>query len=240
MILVVGAFVPAVSGAGVISVGSGSPISNAGVKPGDLITQVDRMNMTDLTTIFGPNTTLKAGQFVNLTVYRDGRTLHFNSIKLACCVTIVNLKTGKNITYPYIGIGQSVTPSNLRSIVSTYVTPLNNLWQYVCIPTLPPCQTRVPFSDTLGGFYSSPLGPNAAPLASLLYWVFFLNFNLAIFNALPIFPLDGGQAFLVIVKAISKGRLSEPAQMRITSAATLVVVALILTVVTAPYLYALF
>ena len=75
------------------------------------------------------------------------------------------------------------------------------------------------------------------PVASLLYWVFFLNFNLAIFNALPIYPLDGGQAFLVGVKALGRGRMSDATAMRITTAVTLAVVALLLGVVAGPYFF---
>ena len=95
----------------------------------------------------------------------------------------------------------------------------------------------MPFSDAMGVFYTSPLGSAGVPFANLVYWLFFLNFNLAIFNALPIYPLDGGQAFLVGVKALGKGKLSDRALMRITGTATLVVVALILGVIVSPYLF---
>jgi membrane-associated protease RseP (regulator of RpoE activity) len=134
----------------------------------------------------------------------------------------------------YIGT-ESLGLGALRGIVSDYASPLQNPWQYVCIPTFPQCQSRVPFSDALVGFYSSPLGSATAPVANLLYWFFFINFNLAIFNALPIYPLDGGQAFAVGVKALGRGRLSESTLMRITSAATFVVIAILLGVIVGPY-----
>jgi membrane-associated protease RseP (regulator of RpoE activity) len=85
-------------------------------------------------------------------------------------------------------------------------------------------------------FYTSSLGPSLSPLANLLYWIFFLNFNLAIFNALPIYPLDGGQAFLVGVKALGRGKLSEARVMQITAVATFAVLALILGVLAGPYI----
>jgi membrane-associated protease RseP (regulator of RpoE activity) len=121
--------------------------------------------------------------------------------------------------------------------VSAYTgAALTKPFIYVCIPTLPTCQSVVPFSDTMSPFYTSSLGSGIVPLANLLYWIFFLNFNLAIFNALPIYPLDGGQAFMVVVKALGKGKLSDKALMRITGAATLAVVALIVGVLASPYL----
>jgi Zn-dependent protease len=171
-------------------------------------------------------------------VYRDGKTMHVDNITLVCCYIVENLITKQNTTYPYIGVAE-ITGPQLVSAVSSYVSPLSDPWQYVCIPTLPACQTRVPFSDTLSAFYTSPFGSAGPPLANLLYWVFFLNFNLAIFNALPIYPLDGGQAFSVAVKGVGGGRLSEGAVMRITSAATFVVLALLLLIVAGPYLLSL-
>jgi membrane-associated protease RseP (regulator of RpoE activity) len=236
LIATVGSMSPAASGAGVVNVGVGTPAYNAGVRAGDIITQINGKNLTDLETVLGPNTSLKAGQLVNLTVYRDGQTLLIPNVRLACCDVIQNLQTNQNISYPYIGVIQ-ITGSSLSSIVSAYAAPLSDPWQYVCIPTLPPCQTRVPFSDSLAAFYKSPLGATGAPFANLVYWIFFLNFNLAIFNALPIYPLDGGQAFMVGVKALGRGKLSERTLMRITGAATLVVVALILGVLAGPYLF---
>jgi membrane-associated protease RseP (regulator of RpoE activity) len=236
LVLIVGSLVPAATGAGIVGVASGGPAANGGLRVGDIVTQFDGQNITDLSTVLNPNTTLKPGQAVNLTVYRGGNTLHLG-VTLGCCNVVQNVTTGKNITtYPYLGV-QQITGAGLVSAVSTYAAPLSNLWQYVCIPTFPACQARVPFSDTLAGFYASPLGGAMAPLSNLLYWLFFLNFNLAIFNALPIYPLDGGQAFAVGVKALGKGKMSEAKQMRITTLATLLVVALIVGVVVSPYLY---
>ncbi|HEY6283896.1 MAG TPA: M50 family metallopeptidase, partial [Nitrososphaerales archaeon] len=220
-------------------VGSGAPAAVAGVKPGDIITQVNGVSVTDLNSVLGSNTTLKAGQFVNLTVYRNGNLLQFTKVQLACCFIFQNLQTKQNISYPYIGVSQ-ITKSDLSTTVSKYVTPLDNPWQYVCIPTLPVCQARVPFSDSLGVFYSSPLGSAAVPLANLLYWFFFLNFNLAIFNALPIYPLDGGQAFAVGVKALGRGKMTEATMMRITGVATVAVITMLFGVIAGPYLYNIF
>jgi membrane-associated protease RseP (regulator of RpoE activity) len=239
LVAIVGAFSPAASGAGIVNVGTGTPAFNAGVKPGDIITQVNGVSITDLNSVLGPNTTLKAGEYVNLTVYRDGRIMQFTKVQLACCDIIENLQTKQNVSYPYIGVAQ-VTASELTTTVSQYVSPLNNPWQYVCIPTLPVCQGRVPFSDSMGGFYNSPLGSAGAPLANLMYWFFFLNFNLAVFNALPIYPLDGGQAFAVGIKALGKGKMTETTLMRITGITTVGVIALLLAVIAGPYLFNLF
>lgn len=59
-------------------------------------------------------------------------------------------------------------------------------------PTLQ--QGLVPYSDTMASYYSSSIfGPTFPIVANLLFWIWFINFNVGIFNALPITMLDGGQ-----------------------------------------------
>ncbi len=66
--------------------------------------------------------------------------------------------------------------------------------------------------------------------------MYFINFNLAIFNSLPIYPLDGGQAFDVTVKALGKERLSEKTLSRITTVISVVLVSMIALLILGPYL----
>jgi membrane-associated protease RseP (regulator of RpoE activity) len=59
-------------------------------------------------------------------------------------------------------------------------------------PTLQP--TVVPYSDVMSPHYTSSIfGPSFPIIANLLFWIWFINFNVGIFNALPIYMLDGGQ-----------------------------------------------
>ncbi|MGD1835296.1 MAG: M50 family metallopeptidase [Nitrososphaeraceae archaeon] len=63
---------------------------------------------------------------------------------------------------------------------------------------LPPTlsQGSVPYSDLMSPNYESNLfGPSYPILANFLFWIWFINFNVGIFNALPIGPLDGGQLY---------------------------------------------
>ncbi len=239
---VVGGMTPVASGAGIVGVTQGTPAYTSGVRPGDIVTAVNGKPVTDLNTILGPNTTLKAGDSINLTIYRSGSTMQIDGVKLACCNQIIDTTTNKTLaTYPYIGVN-SISESSLRSAVSTYSNVLNNPLLYIgCIPTLNVgnCQQAVPFADTISVFYTSSLGGALIPVANLLYWIFFLNFNLAIFNALPIYPLDGGQAFRVGVEAAGRGRLSEETVMKITTWVTFGVLALLLGIIAGPYFYIL-
>jgi membrane-associated protease RseP (regulator of RpoE activity) len=59
-------------------------------------------------------------------------------------------------------------------------------------PTLQ--QSLVPYSDIMSSQYSSSIfGPAFPIIGNLLFWIWFINFNVGIFNALPITMLDGGQ-----------------------------------------------
>lgn len=58
-------------------------------------------------------------------------------------------------------------------------------------PTLQ--QSLVPYSDVMSSEYSSIFGPAFPIIGNLLFWIWFINFNVGIFNALPITMLDGGQ-----------------------------------------------
>ena len=65
-------------------------------------------------------------------------------------------------------------------------------------PTL--AQGNIPYSTLMHDKYSSPIfGSYFAIPANLFFWLWFINFNVAIFNALPIGPLDGGQLYNTII-----------------------------------------
>jgi membrane-associated protease RseP (regulator of RpoE activity) len=229
---------PVSQGIGVV-VQDGSPLSKAGVKNYDFILAANGTPLHDIQAI-GTSNWYRINNTVTLTVWRDGSTFDRN-------VTIgyqlfENISSGQKFKLPYLGISLGNTGSqsanDLGRLVSAYAGSFfSKPALYVCIPTLPTCQGIVPFSDIMSRFYTSSLGSGLVPVANLLYWLFFINFNLAIFNALPIYPLDGGQAFLVGVKALGRGKLSETTLMRITGAATLTVVGLLFAAIAGPYLY---
>lgn len=67
---------------------------------------------------------------------------------------------------------------------------------------LPPTlqQGAVPYSDIMAPKYESSVFGQSFPLvANMLFWLWFVNFNVGIFNALPIGPLDGGQLYGALI-----------------------------------------
>ncbi|HKU50542.1 MAG TPA: site-2 protease family protein [Nitrososphaera sp.] len=94
---------------------------------------------------------------------------------------------------------------------------------------LPPTmqQGAVPYSDLMAPKYTSSIfGDNFAPIANFLFWLWFINFNVGIFNALPIGPLDGGQLYgAVIENRVKSKMLAKNANLMLTLLMTAVVVA---------------
>jgi membrane-associated protease RseP (regulator of RpoE activity) len=104
---------------------------------------------------------------------------------------------------------------------------------YLVPPTL--AEGLTPFSDALAPFYSSQI-PQWQIFANGLFWLWFVNFNLAIFNALPIYPLDGGRIFNITLKRAWGKRISEKAIYSITIGATLACVILVVLVTLLPFI----
>ncbi|MFZ0221588.1 MAG: site-2 protease family protein, partial [Candidatus Nitrosopolaris sp.] len=63
-------------------------------------------------------------------------------------------------------------------------------------------------------------------VANMIFWLMFFNFNVGIFNALPIGPLDGGQFYnsLIERKVNSKTKKLKNASLVVTLVMTAVVI----------------
>ncbi|MGI0014294.1 MAG: site-2 protease family protein, partial [Nitrososphaera sp.] len=87
-----------------------------------------------------------------------------------------------------------------------------------------------PYSDLMAPKYtSSVFGSAFAPIANLLFWLWFINFNVGIFNALPIGPLDGGQLYGAMIEKRAKSKvLAKNANMLLTLVMVAIVAATLL------------
>jgi len=224
---VVSGMSPAANGIPIDQVNVGSPAAAAGLQHGDFLLAVNGILYNDSSNLSSAPW-YRPGQVINLTIYRQGKIIQIPSLTLGT--------NPNNSSEGFIGIS-SVSLSDLRGTVSTYSKAfLSQPITYFCIPAFPRCQTIDPFSDQLSVFYTSSFGSSLVPLANFLYWMFFLNLNLAIFNAMPIYPLDGGQSFEAAIKGLGRGRISDKAVSRITSGVTLATLFLVASLPFAAYL----
>jgi membrane-associated protease RseP (regulator of RpoE activity) len=223
VLLIVGSLAPVINGVYINDVTSGLPAQTAGLMPKDVFVSIDNTtidNTTQLRAILDAKT---AGDTIHVTVARGENWQYRFS-------TTVNLTSSDNRTIMGITSYDLFTEQRLEN----YRTfSLDRLSVYLVPPTL--ASGIVPFSDFLSPFYSNPI-PQWQILANGLFWIWFVNFNLAIFNALPIYPLDGGRIFDITLKRSVGKRISEKAIRSITIGATVACVILVLSVTLLPFI----
>ena len=224
LLVIVGGLTPVIDGVYVYEVAEGMPAEAAGLLPGDVLVSVDnvRVNSTEDLRALLDNKTL--GDVVQVIVARGEKWLNRFS-------TVVNLTVSENRTVMGISVGDLMTQERLKNYQALSI---DRLAVYLVPPAL--ASGFVPFSDSLAIFYSSWLGPQWSVLANGLFWLWFVNVNVAVFNALPIYPLDGGRMFNVALKSIIKRKGREKLISRITMAVTAALVFVLLMIVVIPFI----
>ena len=196
LLLVVSSLTPITDGVYISEATAGMPAKAAGLQAEDILLSIDNVaiaNTTQLRDILDNKT---AGDVVQVTVARgDHWQQHYTAA--------VNLTLSDNRTVLGVLVGDLMTHERLQTYNSFSI---DKLALYIIPPTL--ASGIVPYSDSLAPFYESPI-PGWQILANALFWIWFVNFNVAIFNALPLYPLDGGRIFDITLKRFAGKRLSE-------------------------------
>jgi len=221
---------PIVDGIGVTAVVEGYPAYIAGIQPGDVLTSINGVNVTNVIDAHNILSTLKPGDKVVLGFVRlaGGEVISSYSVEVLAAANPYDPSRG------YLGL----TGVGLREVLDNYkdawrVNPL----LYLVWPTFSTAnQQFIPFSQLMSRFYTSPLGSLYPTLANLFFWIWFVNFNISIFNALPIYPLDGGQTFRALLQGSLKNIVSEATVKRLTLTVSAVVLSLVLSMLFFPYL----
>ena len=223
VLLLVGSLSPVIDGVYVNDVSSGLPAQAAGLMPKDVFVSIDNITISNTTQLRAILDNKTAGDLIQVSVARGEHWLDRYS-------TTVNLTSDGNRTIMGITSFDFFTQQRLEN----YKTfSIEQLAIYIVPPTL--ASGVVPFSDFLGTFYSSSV-PQWQIVANTLFWIWFVNFNLAIFNALPIYPLDGGRIFDITLKRALGKRINEKAIHSITIGTTVACVILVLLVTLLPFI----
>jgi membrane-associated protease RseP (regulator of RpoE activity) len=227
LMLLVSSMVPASNGMGIVGIVQNSPAHQAGIQPSDMILAI---NGTKISSTIDANNTLsklKPGDQITVEILQNGQQMNKSLV----------LTNKPNSTAAFIGF-EALDSAAIKDTLERYRTPsIMSPLIYFFLPTFSQGQFQVPYSDTMHSFYTSPIGGATYAVANLLFWLWFVNFNLAIFNALPLYPLDGGQAVRSALNSYGakKGWKQNTAQ-QISRVITLLLVGLILSVVIGPYL----
>jgi len=244
-----------------------TPADLAGLKPWSIITRIDPLDgpplglggqnasvITDVGDFLATMDRTQAGQRIHLTWWYDG-SAHESNMTL----------WDKGQVYPgygYEGKGYMGASSRLiyeipaGEMPSALAHPLrysegalgfrNVTFFYISLPFTSPSLAPAPKGITQAFRVTGPLAGLGDTwfwlIANLLYWVFWLNIMVGIFNSLPAIPLDGGYIFRdglsTLVQRLSpKGGAAkaEGVALRVTGALSMLVLVLILWQFLGPY-----
>jgi len=223
---VVNTMEPVADGIPVSQIVVDSPANIAGLLPGDIVTHLNNIPVTDSDSFSQNFDSLSPGDSIVLTIQRQSVTSDYE---------IVLSGRPDKPEEAFIGI---MRPSvDIDESLSRYQNGLSlspNILVYFSFPSSD--SYSVPFSSSMQNFYTSSLGNQYTVLTNLLFWVWFINFNLGIFNALPLGPLDGGQAFKRGLKSITRNKISPNRIDYISRLVSFSILFLILSMFLLPYL----
>jgi membrane-associated protease RseP (regulator of RpoE activity) len=186
---------PNIFGVSVTSISQNSLAESLGLTKGSTIQQIQNNEIktpSDLNENLGSN----LGKTVSITWLNEGGEKVVKQTTLP-----KEREAGKGI------LGVTITEvSDPKKVLDNYNSLfVSNPLALLAPPTM--AQGLVPFSAMMQEKYSSPVfGSFFSIPANLFFWLWFINFNVAIFNALPIGPLDGGQLYNTIIDKKTQNR----------------------------------
>jgi membrane-associated protease RseP (regulator of RpoE activity) len=204
----------------VVNVNPGSLAESVGMTSGSVIQSVGGQQvktLDDLGLLLRHPDNL--GQTVDITwVTADGQTV----------TKPVQLPAAPEPNRGILGVGVTPLSPDPQAVLDRYQGAFStNPLALLLPPTMQ--QGAVPYSDLMGPKYTSSIFGSSdyfMPVANLFFWLWFINFNVGIFNALPIGPLDGGQLYGAMIENKAKSKiLARNASMMLTLIMTAVVVA---------------
>ena len=207
----------------VVSINGGSLAESIGIESESVIQYVAGQQITSVEAL-SESLRTNLGNIIDISwINKAGDTIT-HQVTLPAAV-----EPGKGI------LGVTITPLSAepQQVLDTYKNQFSHNPLAILLP--PTFQEGiVPFSDLMAPKYtSSVFGNNFAPIANMLFWLWFVNFNVGIFNALPIGPLDGGQLYSSLIENKSKSKaMARNANMLLT----LVMTAIVFAVLMLPYI----
>jgi membrane-associated protease RseP (regulator of RpoE activity) len=214
-------------GVSIMGVNQGSLAEKIGLTEGSVIQTISGQNIRsfeDLRKILESN----LGKTIEVTWYDmdNNKKRDYKRDYVSLPISIDNNKGILGVTLNNTAPDPKIVLDRYKSFFST--NPLSLLPP----PTL--AETFVPYSDLMADKYDSNIFGSSYPIvANMLFWIWFINFNVAIFNALPIGPLDGGQWYGSLIAS----RTKKETGIAINNLITYAMVVIVLMVLLLPYIF---
>ena len=189
-------------GAFVSTVTKDSPAHRAGLAPGELL-----YSLTTSTQTYRIGTSVGFSEVMAKTVPGEVVTLTTVTVDSGSGHTVktyADIELGKNGSVGFLGVGTNdsgmgiITPDLMKDrAINPFFgcdTPFSYV-QGIFTYFSGPFNGSDPMPDAVKWWYDVPFGDIFWILMSCLYWIFWLDLLLAITNALPAYPFDGGYIF---------------------------------------------
>jgi membrane-associated protease RseP (regulator of RpoE activity) len=230
-------------GAHVFYVLEDTPADEIGLSSGAVLTNINDSYISNLSDFYDAIENTEAGQMINISYFQKG-TSYLTNVTLADRFDYTKNLSHKNLSF--LGLGFNPYGGYISILKNPFSNDFPN--GLILLYALPffgyvagynPIAS--PFTDSL--VINGPLGilPNTVfwGIVNTLYWIFWLNLAVGLFNVLPIIPLDGGfllndalKGFIERVKKSVKEEQKERIAKNISTAISI----LILIVVLFPWL----
>ena len=200
----------------IATVNPGSAGEKAGLKPGDMIVEIENSRIASFDQLAKEIAQGKVGEEISVTYQRDGKTFT-KSTTLLSSVSANGKATGK----PQLGVSQRADYERLGvltaikesggttyDITSLSISGMGRLFSPSGISNYSQTVVEGDFEDqsrpsSLVGIVNVGGQVVNQDIWSVLYLMAFINIFLALINSLPILPLDGGHAAVAIYERIA-------------------------------------
>jgi membrane-associated protease RseP (regulator of RpoE activity) len=232
-----------IEGAHIFYVIEDSPADKINISTGSVITEINDFKITNLSDFYTIMNDKRAGDVVNIAYFNNGYEYNSN---ITLDDRFIYTKNESHINQSFLGVGFNPYSGYISILKNPFRNDFPN--GLILLYALPffgymagynPIAS--PFTDSL--LINGPLSIIPSNvfwiIVNTLYWIFWLNLAVGLFNVLPIIPLDGGFLFSDGVKTIiekTKKNISEAKKEKLARNISAFVSLLILFIVLFPWI----